>query len=165
MNCVLLCLPVYTLSCSNHILSVWHQSVNMMVVRMFIFLVAVLLYSHLILGLQALVINRDHSNLTYVPQDFNASVTTLSLEHNDIIVIYSGSLLRYRNLKELSLGFNPLEEIEPGTFDGNPELEVFKCYRCKLYRFPTDFGPASNSLQKIGFIGESEISQHSILCD
>ena len=123
----------------------------MMAVRMFIFLVAVLLYSLLIVGLQALVMNRDHSNLNHVPQDLNASVTTLYLEHNDIAVIYNGSLLRYRNLKELSLSFNPLEEIEHGTFDGHPELEVFKCYRCKLYRFPTDFGTASNSLKTIWF--------------
>ena len=132
---------VFTLSFSNHIVHVWHQRKKMMVVRVFIFLVAVLLYSHLIVGLQALVINRDHSNLNQVPQDLNASVTTLYLEHNDITVTYSGSLLRYRNLKELSLSFNPLEEIEPGTFDGNPELEVFKCYRCTLYRFPSPREP------------------------
>ena len=110
-----------------------------------------LLCNHLIVGLQALIINRDHSNLLHIPPDLNASITTLSLEHNSITMIDGNSFWRCHSLRELSLSFNPLQEIKPGTFDNNTELEVFKCYSCTLYRFPVDFGPASNSLIELWF--------------
>ena len=91
---------------------------------------------------------RPH-HLSSVPQDLNASVTTLSLEHNNITTIDNSSLWQYRNLNKLSLSYNPLQEIKPGSFDNNPKLEVFTCISCELYQFPVDFGPAFASLRTI----------------
>ena len=123
-----------------------------MIARVFLISFAAALLFHLwIIGLKALIINRDYSNLTYVPQDLDASVTTLSLEHNIITLIDGSSLWWYHDLTELFLSFNPLQEIKPDTFDNNLKLEVFKCYGCELYRFPKDFGPASISLKTIWF--------------
>ena len=104
-----------------------------------------------IVGFQALNINRDNVGLLFVPQDLNASVTTLSLKHNNITVIDYSSLWRYRNLTKLSLSFNPLQEIKSGSYDNNPDLEAFGCIHCALYRLPADFGPATNSLRDIWF--------------
>ena len=117
----------------------------------FVSCVAVLIISQMIVGLRALKINRDNTGLLSVPQDLDPSVTTLSLERNHIIVIGNSSFLQYRSLKVLSLSVNPLQEIQFGSFDNNPELEVFECMSCHLYRFPVDFGPASNSLKTIWF--------------
>ena len=99
----------------------------------------------------SLSVVRNNAQLTSVPQDVDISVTILTLEYNYIIVIGSSSLGRYHYLKELSLSYNPLEDIQTGTFDNNPELQWFKCMSCQLSRFPQDFGPASTSLTRLSF--------------
>ena len=111
-------LPQYIISCVNRIVQVPHQLTTMMAMRIFIPCDAYLLCNHLLVGLQVLSINRDHSNLSYIPQDLNSNVTALSLARNDIAVINSSSLLRYPKLEEHSLNFNPLQEIILVVFEG-----------------------------------------------
>ena len=141
----------YILTLLSGIMQMWDWLSKMIAMGIFISFAALLLFHLWIIGFHALIINRDHSKLTYVPQDLDASVTVLSLEHNDSTVINDSNLWRYHNLRELSLSFNPLQAIKPHALGCNPDLEVFKCTGCKLYRFPEDFGPASNSLKTIRF--------------
>ena len=96
-----------------------------------------------------LTVNKDENGYTSVPQDINISVTCLSLVDNKISIIDNTSFRIYKELHQVNLNYNPLVEVKAGVFYNNPQVTNFYCFACKIASLPSDFGPATSTLEKL----------------
>ena len=127
--------------------------------KMTIILTTVLCLISTISSTCILTVNKDNSDYTSVPQDINISVTCLSLVDNEISVIDNTSFHLYKELYQVNMKYNPLVEVKAGVFDNNPQFKHFYCFACKIASFPSDFGPATSTLEKLDVgLGLKDIS-------
>ena len=94
-------------------------------------------------------VNKDKRGYTSVPQDIDISVTCLSLVDNEISIIDNTIFHLYNELHQVNLKYNPLVEVRPGVFDNNPQFKNFYCFACKIASFPSDFGPATLTPERL----------------